>query len=127
MPRSSAASSERRHGLDRIVQEALTNVVKHANAEKVRLAMRECDGELLIEVQDDGDGFDATAVDQGFGLTGISERVSLTGARPGAEEHSLGRHRARARSALMTGDHLVEDQRTWVRCGPALRTASPSA
>lgn len=63
----------------RIVQEALTNVVKHANAEKARLTMREHDGELLIEVQDDGDGFDTTAVDHGFGLTGIKERVSLIG------------------------------------------------
>ena len=63
----------------RIVQEALTNAVKHANAEKLRLAMREHAGELLIEVQDDGDGFDPAAVDQGFGLTGIKERVSLTG------------------------------------------------
>ena len=63
----------------RIVQEALTNVVKHANAEKVRLTMREHDGELLIEIQDDGDGFDTHAADHGFGLTGIQERVSLTG------------------------------------------------
>ncbi len=63
----------------RIVQEALTNVVKHANAEKVRLTMREHDGELLIEIQDDGDGFDTHAADHGFGLAGIQERVSLTG------------------------------------------------
>lgn len=63
----------------RIVQEALTNIVKHANAEKVRLAVREHDGQLLVEIQDDGDGFDAQAVDHGFGLTGIAERVSLTG------------------------------------------------
>ncbi len=63
----------------RIVQEALTNVVKHANAARVRLAMRECQGELLIELQDDGDGFDTASVSGGFGLTGISERVALSG------------------------------------------------
>jgi len=63
----------------RIVQEALTNVLKHANAERVRVAIRERDGELLIEVQDDGGGFDIGAVAHGFGLTGIKERVSLTG------------------------------------------------
>ena len=38
----------------RLVQEALTNVAKHARANRVRVAVGEFDGELLVEVQDDG-------------------------------------------------------------------------
>ena len=61
----------------RLVQEALTNVAKHARANRVRVAVRESDGELLVEVQDDGAGFDPDAQSHGFGLVGMRERVSL--------------------------------------------------
>jgi signal transduction histidine kinase len=61
----------------RLVQEALTNVAKHARANRVRVAVRESEGELLIEVQDDGAGFDPDAGSHGFGLAGMQERVSL--------------------------------------------------
>jgi signal transduction histidine kinase len=63
----------------RLVQEALTNVAKHAQASLVRVAVRESGGELLIEVQDDGAGFDLDAVSPGFGLAGMRERVTLAG------------------------------------------------
>ena len=63
----------------RLAQEALTNVAKHAGANKVRVAVVESDGELLIEVQDDGTGFDTDAGSSGFGLAGMHERVSLAG------------------------------------------------
>jgi signal transduction histidine kinase len=61
----------------RLVQEALTNVAKHAQANWVRVVVRESDGELLVEVQDDGAGFDPDAGSHGFGLAGMQERVSL--------------------------------------------------
>ena len=61
----------------RLVQEALTNVAKHARASSVRVALSESDGELLVEVQDDGAGFDPDAGSHGFGLAGMHERVSL--------------------------------------------------
>jgi len=63
----------------RLVQEALTNVAKHAGANSVRVAISQADGQLQIEVQDDGAGFDADAVSEGFGLAGMRERVSLAG------------------------------------------------
>jgi signal transduction histidine kinase len=63
----------------RLVQEALTNVAKHARASNVRVAIRESDGELLLEVQDDGAGFDPETGSPGFGLAGMRERVSLAG------------------------------------------------
>jgi signal transduction histidine kinase len=63
----------------RIVQEALTNVAKHARAERVRVAIGGSDGELRIEVEDDGVGFDPDAADGGFGLSGMRERAALAG------------------------------------------------
>ena len=63
----------------RLVQEALTNVAKHAAANTVRVAVRELFGELVIEVADDGAGFDPHEVQSGFGLAGMRERVALAG------------------------------------------------
>jgi len=67
--------------LYRIVQEALTNVVRHAQAEHatVKLSRRSRGLELLIA--DDGQGMDAAAARLGAGLTGIRERAHLFGGR----------------------------------------------
>jgi signal transduction histidine kinase len=61
----------------RLVQEALTNIAKHAHANRVRVAVTESDGQLSIEVQDDGSGFDPKTASRGFGLAGMRERVNL--------------------------------------------------
>lgn len=64
----------------RIVQEALTNVVKHAQARTVSVSVTTDDAEIQIGVLDDGVGFATTDVhDSGFGLTGMRERVELAG------------------------------------------------
>jgi signal transduction histidine kinase len=64
----------------RIVQESLTNVAKHARAGAVDLSVRYEDHELQISVSDDGTGFDPEgALEGGFGLTGMRERVELAG------------------------------------------------
>jgi signal transduction histidine kinase len=63
----------------RIAQEALTNVVKHANATSVTLALATGDGAATLEVTDDGEGFDPEAVTAGFGIVGMRERVELAG------------------------------------------------
>jgi two-component system, NarL family, sensor histidine kinase DevS len=63
----------------RLLQEALTNITKHARANTVRVVLRQGNGELSIEVQDDGQGFDTSAQSSGFGLVGMSERVGLAG------------------------------------------------
>jgi signal transduction histidine kinase len=63
----------------RLVQEALTNVAKHARAENVQVAVAGADGQVSIEVQDDGTGFDTDTKTEGFGLAGMRERVSLAG------------------------------------------------
>jgi signal transduction histidine kinase len=63
----------------RLVQEALTNVAKHARATSVRVALGLEDGDVVIEVEDDGVGFDTRARSQGFGVAGMRERVDLAG------------------------------------------------
>jgi signal transduction histidine kinase len=63
----------------RLVQEALTNVARHAQATHLRVTVSESGGELHVEVQDDGTGFDPEAPRDGFGLAGMRERVALAG------------------------------------------------
>jgi signal transduction histidine kinase len=58
----------------RLVQEALTNVAKHAHASRVRLAVRQRTDEITVEVSDDGVGLSPGAEAAGFGLTGMRER-----------------------------------------------------
>jgi signal transduction histidine kinase len=75
----------------RLVQEALTNVTKHACASRVRVAVSESGGELLVEVQDDGAGFaPETTTGGGFGLAGMRERVSLAGGTLSVESGEQG-------------------------------------
>ena len=61
----------------RLVQESLTNAVRHAGASRVVIDVTERDGFLDIAVSDDGGGFDPEAHATGFGLLGMRERVVL--------------------------------------------------
>ena len=63
----------------RLVQEALSNVVKHAGATRARVKIEESDGTVAITVEDDGSGFNGDSRDGGFGLVGMRERVGLRG------------------------------------------------
>ncbi|HZA82059.1 MAG TPA: sensor histidine kinase, partial [Actinomycetes bacterium] len=68
-------------GLDlsayRIVQEALTNVVRHAGPATARVAVRYGPGQVAVEVVDDGRG--GAPGDQGHGIAGMRERAALYG------------------------------------------------
>jgi len=89
----------------RVVQEALTNVGKHARAKSVRVSLELSEDELLIEVQDDGVGFDPAERSGGFGLAGMRERVYLAGGRleiHPADPGTLLRVRMPARQPLVT-------------------------
>jgi PAS domain S-box-containing protein len=61
--------------LFRIVQEALTNVARHAAASHVVIRLAHVGAELVLRVEDDGRGFDPAAMSRSFGLVGIRERV----------------------------------------------------
>jgi signal transduction histidine kinase len=61
----------------RVVQEALTNVSKHAGAEQAEVRVREAGGTVEIRVADTGCGFAPGERGKGFGLVGMQERVAL--------------------------------------------------
>jgi PAS domain S-box-containing protein len=67
--------------LYRIIQEALTNTAKHAQAENAQISINQRKASLKVTIQDDGQGFDAEKVsslpvhERGSGLTGMRERL----------------------------------------------------
>jgi signal transduction histidine kinase len=68
--------------LYRIVQESLTNVVKHARARRVSILLARKNGAVKAVVEDDGQGFDpAEQTGDGYGLVGMRERLALIGGR----------------------------------------------
>jgi signal transduction histidine kinase len=79
----------------RIVQEALTNVLKHARASHAEVVVCYRTGELELEVSDDGRGPAAAAA--GHGLVGMRERVALYGGVLEAGRRDGGGYRLHAR------------------------------
>jgi signal transduction histidine kinase len=73
--------------LYRIAQEALNNIVKHANAKRVNILVERTGDEVILIVEDDGRGFERTdakrtkKTSKGLGLTGMQERASLIGGK----------------------------------------------
>ncbi len=66
----------------RIVQEALTNIVKHARASRVSIVLSERERAVKVVIEDDGVGFAPRARERhGLGLVGMRERVALIGGR----------------------------------------------
>ncbi|MFF2412719.1 sensor histidine kinase [Streptomyces sp. NPDC058092] len=84
----------------RIVQEALTNVVRHAATGRCRVAIDYGDEELSVEVVDDGRGATGNGSAQGFGIIGMRERVGLLGGRLSAGPRPEGGFRVAARLPL---------------------------
>lgn len=65
----------------RLVQEALTNVAKHARAIRADVTVHVDGGSVVVEVRDDGVGFKVDEPGAGFGLAGMQERVYLAGGK----------------------------------------------
>jgi signal transduction histidine kinase len=61
----------------RIVQESLTNVVKHAQASSVSIVLTRGDGRIKAVIEDDGRGFEPETMGEGIGLVGMRERIEL--------------------------------------------------
>lgn len=76
--RSYRLSAAVEDALYRVVQEALHNVVKHAHAKTVDVSIVEADNRVDIRIADDGVGLGDRKTG-GFGLTGMQERIELTG------------------------------------------------
>jgi signal transduction histidine kinase len=78
-PEQDALHPELETTIYRLIQEALTNVVKHARATRVSVVAEQTQNEVRIDVHDDGVGFDPETGTDGFGLSGMRERVTLAG------------------------------------------------
>lgn len=69
----------------RIIQEATSNIVKHANASLIRVSLKKAGGALHLSIEDDGAGFDAVEManycplHKGLGLLSMKERAKLSG------------------------------------------------
>ena len=63
----------------RIIQEALTNVARHAGADRVEVSLVEENGEIELEVSDNGRGFHESPKKGSYGLLGMKERVKMLG------------------------------------------------
>jgi signal transduction histidine kinase len=86
----------------RIIQESLTNVIRHARAATARIAITYHRSELVIQIEDDGHGFDdqGPSTTSGNGLLGMRERASALGGELDAGPIAAGGYRVRARLPL---------------------------
>jgi signal transduction histidine kinase len=95
-------------GLDlsayRILQEGLTNALKHARAQRAEVDVRFGDTDLLLEVRDDGRGGPSTNGGPGHGLVGVGERVKIYGGDMWAGPSNGGGFVLHARLPLESGD-----------------------
>ena len=77
----------------RIFQELVTNIVRHAEAEQLSIQLYRTDTTIVLEVEDDGKGFDADARTNRAGVLGMRERAALVNgtirfdSEPGAGTH----------------------------------------
>ena len=75
-------SSKLETGLYRIAQEALNNAARYAHAAELHVCLAQKDGRILLQIADDGVGFEPTAVPPGsVGLQGMAERVAQLNGR----------------------------------------------
>ena len=92
----------------RLVQESLTNVVKHAEASNVRISVQPMGDDIIVTVEDDGRGFDTGSETTGFGLAGMQERVTLAGGTLSVESGDGGtRVSARLPAGLQRADVIA--------------------
>ena len=116
----------------RLVQEGLTNAIKHASAEHAEIRVRYATGYVEVEVVDDGRGVNGRTSSGGHGLLGMRERVSIYGetwtsglvrkAASGCEhasrcEHDRGARGLACRGYPMSLGVLIADDQALVRAG----------
>jgi signal transduction histidine kinase len=99
--------------LYRLLQGALSNVVKHASAKNVRVSIRSRNHSMIIMViEDDGVGFDTRASANSFGLTAMRERVEALGGKIEVESKPATPRAGRHGTTIMVGLPLPEGRET---------------
>jgi len=67
-------------GLFRILQESLTNVARHSQAQKVNVGLEKNNGHIILKITDNGKGFDTSRTTRKtLGLLGMKERTEMMG------------------------------------------------
>jgi signal transduction histidine kinase len=76
---SVALDSDKSTALFRICQESLTNVARHANATAITIGLREDEGNIILEISDNGRGITESEMGdpKSFGILGMKERTRL--------------------------------------------------
>jgi len=70
-------SQKTKNTIYRILQEILTNIIRHSQAKNVNIQIFTLDNYINILVQDDGKGFDPNQYSPGYGLKGMQERINI--------------------------------------------------
>lgn len=94
----------------RIVQEALSNVARHAGARRAKVQLLPAVGGISLEIEDDGAGFDLDAPATGDGLRRLGERLDLLGGTLRVRSQSGAGTTLRARLPLAGTTRAVGDQ-----------------
>lgn len=104
-----ALAPESQATIYRIVQEALTNIAKHARARNVTVSLRIDEHRVLAGIIDDGTGFDVNKVGGGLGLPGMRERVMVVGGELTIDSSDAGTS-VTARIPIAVGGRSARDQ-----------------
>ncbi len=78
-PEARPLGDEAEQALFRVGQSALANVAAHARAGRARVTLSYLDDEVVLDVRDDGAGFDPAATTDGYGLTAMRQRLAAVG------------------------------------------------
>lgn len=76
LPKDLVFTSVEGMNLFRVIQESINNTIKHASASKIGLSIAQKENEIIIDINDDGKGFDVKEVTFGNGLSNIETRIS---------------------------------------------------
>ena len=75
-PSNLEVPTEVAHELTRIAAEAVSNAIRHADAQRISVSLTESDGQVRLEVADDGHGFAASQAGEGMGLSSMRQRAA---------------------------------------------------
>ncbi|MEM9681560.1 MAG: ATP-binding protein, partial [Bacteroidota bacterium] len=69
-------SNKTKINIYRIIQESMQNIYKHANARQIKISISLKNNVILLDITDDGDGFDTSKSKKGIGLKNMSSRIT---------------------------------------------------
>jgi signal transduction histidine kinase len=98
---------ERAIAVFRIVQEALTNIAKHARARHVAVTLTRRRGQLEVSIADDGVGVEGSGARAGFGLIGMRERAAALGGSIAIEAQAPAGTRVRLRLPIVAAARKI--------------------